>query len=101
MEDLFGVPMRVGSRSQSEQRTTAVGAEPVEHARAHVEEQGVAHRDETSGRQGGQRAWLWVAVTSMVTGFVSRMSRGGQGARELRGEPFSGILVTDRYRAYH
>ena len=67
MEDLFGVPMRVGSRSQSEQRTTAVGAEPVEHARAHVEEQGVAHRDETSGRQGGQRAWLWVAVTSMVT----------------------------------
>jgi hypothetical protein len=27
----------------------------------------VAHLDETSGRPGGQRAWLWVAVTRWVT----------------------------------
>jgi transposase len=42
-----------------------------------------------------------VAVTSVVTVFVVRMSRGGQVARELLGEAFSGILVTDRYRAYN
>jgi transposase len=34
-----------------------------------------------------------------VTGFLLRLSRGGQGARELWGEHFSGILVPDRYRA--
>src|SRR5215217_6813574 len=101
MDDLFGVPMSVGSLNQSEQRTTAVVAEPVEQARAHVEEQGVAHLDETSWRQGGKRAWLWVAVTSLVTVFVVRMSRGGQVARELLGERFAGILVTDRYSAYN
>src|SRR4051794_24516570 len=52
-------------------------------------------------RQGGKRAWLWVAVTSVVTVCLVRMFRGGQVAHELLGEPFSGILVTDRYSAYH
>ena len=101
MDDLFGVPMSVGTISQSEKATTKVLAEPVEEARAYVQEQSVAHLDETSWRQDGKRAWLWVAVTSWVTVFLVRMSRGGQVARELLGEGFSGILVTDRYSAYN
>jgi transposase len=101
MADLFRVPMSVGSISQSEKTTTAVIAEPVEEARAYVEAQSVSHLDETSWREGGKRAWLWVAVTSLVTVFLIRMSRGGQVARELLGAGFSGILVTDRYSAYN
>jgi transposase len=101
MDDLFGVPMSVGTISQLEQATTKVLAAPVKEARDYVATQAVAHLDETSWRQGGQRAWLWVAVTSLVTVFVIRMSRGGQVARELLGEHFSGILVTDRYSAYN
>ena len=99
--DLFGVPMSVGTISQSEKTTTEVLAEPVEAARGYVEDQGVAHLDETSWREAGKRAWLWVAVTSWVTVFVVRLSRGGAVARELLGEGFSGILVTDRYSAYN
>ena len=101
MDDLFGVPMSASTISQSEKATTAVVAEPVEAARAYVQAQAVAHLDETSWRQGDKRAWLWVAVTSLVTVFLVRMSRGGQVARELLGETFSGILVTDRYSAYN
>ena len=101
MDDLFGVPMSVGTISQSEKATTEVVAEPVEEARTYVHEQRVAHLDETSWRQGDKRAWLWVAVTSWVTVFLVRLSRGGQVARELLGEGFRGILVTDRYRAYN
>ena len=101
MEDLFDVSMSVGTISQSEKTTTAVLAEPVEEARDYVQEQSVAHLDETSWRQDGKRAWLWVAVTSWVTVCVVRMSRGGQVARELLGEGFTGILITDRYRAYN
>ena len=93
--------MSVGTISQLEQATTAAVAAPVEEARTYVHEQDVAHLDETSWRQGGKRAWLWVAVTSWVTVFVVRMSRGGQVARELLGERFAGILVTDRYSAYN
>jgi transposase len=42
-----------------------------------------------------------VAVTSLVTVFVMRLSRGGQVARELLGKGCCGILVTDRYSAYN
>jgi transposase len=101
MDDLCGVPMSVGTISQSEKATPEVVAEPVEEARASVQEQAVAYLDETSWHQGDKRAWLWVAVTSLVTVFLVRMSRAGQVARELLGEQFSGILVTDRYSAYN
>lgn len=101
MDNLFGVPMSVGTISQSEQATAAVVAAPVEEARGYVQAQRVAHLDETPWCQGAKRAWLWVAVTSLVTVFLVRMSRGGQVARELLGETFAGILVTDRYSAYN
>ncbi|WP_089933260.1 IS66 family transposase [Candidatus Entotheonella palauensis] len=101
MDDLFGVPMSVGTISQFEKTTSEVLAEPVAQARGYVEEQSVAHLDETSWREEGQRAWLWVAVTSWVTVFVVRLSRGGQVARELLGERFRGILVTDRDSGYN
>jgi transposase len=101
MEDVLRVPMSVGTISQCEKITTEVLAAPVEEARAYVPEQPVAHLDETSWREGLKRAWLWVAVTRLVTVFVVRQSRGGQVARELLGKGFTGILVTDRYSAYN
>jgi transposase len=101
MDDLCSVPMSVGTISQAEKATTAIVAQPVEEARACLAEHAVAHVDETSWRQGGKRAWLGVAVTSVVTVFRVRLSRGGQVARELLGKGLSGILVTDRYSAYN
>ena len=101
MEEVFGVPMSVGTSSPLERATTEAVAAPVEAGRTYGQAQEVAHLDETSGRQGDKRAWLWVAVTSWVTVFVVRLSRGGQVARELLGERFGGVLVTDRYRAYN
>ena len=101
MEEVFSVPMSVGTISPLEQATTEAVAAPVEAARTYVQAQEVAHRDETSWRQGDQRAWLGVAVTSWGTVFVVRLSRGGQVARALLGEGVSGILVTDRYSAYN
>jgi len=101
MDEVFGVPMSVGTISPLEQATTEALAAPIEEARTYVQAQEVAHLDETRWRQGGKRAWLWVAVTSLVTVFVVRLSRGGQVARELLGETFSGILVTDRYSGYN
>jgi transposase len=101
MDDVFGIPVSVGTISQLEQATTEAVAAPVEEARTCVHAQRVAHLDETRWRQGSQQAWLWVAVTSVVTVFVVRLSRGADVARALLGEAFSGILVTDRYSAYN
>src|SRR5262245_19639757 len=101
MDEVFRVPMSVGTISQLEQATTAAVAAPIEEARTYVHAHAVAHLDETSWRQGGKRAWLWVAVTSWVTVFVVRRSRGGPVARALLGETFAGILVPDRSSAYN
>jgi transposase len=101
LEEIFGIPMSVATVSQLEQAMTAVLVAPVEEAQTYVHEQAVAHLDETSWRQGDKRGWLWVAVTSWVTVFLVRLSRGGDIARALLGEPFAGILVTDRYSAYN
>ena len=101
MAEVFGVPRSGGTSSPLEQATTAAVAAPVEAARTSVREQAVAHLDETRWRQGDKPAWLWVAVTMWVTVFVVRLSRGGPVARELLGQTFAGILVTDRYSAYN
>ena len=82
-DDVFGVPVSVGTISQWEQATPAAVAAPVEEARTCVPAQAVVHRDESRWRQGGKRAWVWVAVTSMVTVGGGRVSRGAAVARAL------------------
>jgi transposase len=100
LADLFGVTLGLGSIANLEQATTQALAEPVAAARTYVQAQPAAHLDETGWREGQQRAWLWTAVTTWVTVFVVRRSRGGKVARELVGEHFWGWLVTDRWSAY-
>jgi transposase len=100
LEDLFGVSMGLGTIANLEQATAHVLAEPVAEARAYVQAQPAAYLDETGWRERRQRAWLWAAVTTGVTVFVIRLSRGGKVAQELLGERFWGYLVTDRWSAY-
>jgi hypothetical protein len=51
MDEVFGVPLSVGTISPLEQTTTAAVAAPVEEARTYVHAQAVAHLDETSWRR--------------------------------------------------
>lgn len=94
-----GVPWRVGTVRQWEQATTAAVAAPVADAHPSGREHAVAHLDATRGRHGDKRAWLWVAVTSGVTGWGVRRARGAQVAQALCGETCAGLLVTERSRA--
>jgi transposase len=101
MADLFGLPMSLGTIPHLEQATVQAVAAPVAAAQAYIRTQPVAHLDETGWREGRARAWLWVAVTAWVTVFVVRRSRGAKVVQDLLGEWFCGILVTDRWSAYH
>ncbi len=84
LDDLFALPMSLGTMSHLEVATTQAVAAPVEEARTYVQEQASAHLDETGWREGGKRAWLWVAATTWVTVFLVRLSRGGQvGSQEI------------------
>jgi transposase len=99
LADLFQVELAVGSVTACERAASAAVATPVVQAVRHVREQPVVHVDETGWRQRRQRAWLWVAATTLVTVFLVHARRGTGAARTLlRGT--QAILVTDRWRAY-
>ena len=100
MADLCGLPLSLGTIPHLEQATGQAVATPVAEAQAYVRAQPVAYLDETGWREGRLRAWLWGAVTTWVTVFAVRLSRGATVAQALLGERFCGILVTDRWSAY-
>jgi len=101
MADFFHADVGLGSVPALEQRTSEAISEPVAEARQHVQSQPVVNVDETGWREANQRAWLWVAATTLVSVFLIRLSRGGQVVKELLGETFHGIVGSDRWSAYN
>ena len=105
LRDMLGVEVALGSISKMEQSVSAAIAAPVEEARTAVRDQDVAHQDETGWYEGPEqgrkaRAWLWVAVTALVTVFRIARSRGAEVTKEMLGENYRGFLVVDRWAAY-
>ena len=97
--DLLNLPMSLGSVTACEQQVSAALAGPTEEARAYVERQDAANVDETGWRQRRAKAWVWVAVTTLVTIFLIHQRRSVDAARELL-RRFRGILTSDRWKAY-
>lgn len=58
------------------------------------------YADETSARQKGKKFWLWSFSTKTAAYFTIRKSRGGDIVREVLGDVFLGILVTDFWKPY-
>jgi transposase len=98
LADLHGIPISLGSVSNLEART-GLALRPIhDEALAHV--RGLdANVDETSWKQGPEKAWLWVAVTRSVTVFLIRRHRDRKAFDDLVG-PEPGVMTTDRYSAY-
>jgi len=99
LADLFHVPVAVGTIAACEQTASAALAAPVAAAQAYVQQAPVVHADETGWREGRQRAWLWVAVTALVTVFLIHRRRGAVAAHALLGVS-AAVLVSDRWSAY-
>jgi transposase len=97
--DLLGARLAVGSVDALCQATAAALAEPVADLTAAVRKAAVAHADETSWPQAGQRRWLWGVTTRLITVFTIAASRGRGVIHGLLGEDFRGRLVSDRYAA--
>jgi len=62
----------------------------------------VRHADETGWRTDGRSGYAWLFATPTLSVFLFRPSRSARVAREALGEkPLPGVLVVDRYNAYH
>jgi transposase len=68
--------------------------------RRYVQDADSAHIDETSWKQGRDKAWLWVAVTRLVTVFAIATSRGAEVARDLLGTDRRKVVISDRFKSY-
>jgi transposase len=100
MTQVLHVPMSTGMVAKTQDQVSRALTAPFEEALEHVHKSDGAYADETSWREDKKKAWLWVAVTAVVTVFLVRASRGKQSAQELLGKAFGGILTTDRWSAY-
>jgi transposase len=109
MPDLFGVSMCLGSVNRLRQEASRAVAQSVEEAQQYVQQQPVVGADETSwiqenadgANERGSKAWLWVAVTPLVTYFQVLLSRSTEAAQTLLGATFGGILTSDRHGGYN
>jgi transposase len=97
--DLFATPVCPGTVCALEQQTAAALDPVVGQLRQYVQTQH-ANMDETGWREEGKRAWLWVAVTALVTTFHICRSRGSGVARALLGPGWHWVLTSDRFSAY-
>ncbi len=97
---LFHLDLSVGSIAALERQVSVAVAEPVAQAHAFVQVQDVVNADETGWREGTARRWLWVAVTALVSVFLVRATRGSQGAKDLLGPTYGGIVGSDRWSGY-
>jgi transposase len=108
MEDLFGIPISLGSIVTQQQALSEAVAPAVAEAKAYAQEQSRGNADETGwkegpkedGEQGRKKAWLWVLVTQWVTVFMIHAKRGLDGAKALLGD-YAGYLGSDRWGAYN
>lgn len=97
---LFGVPVAVGSIHAMEQTVSTALLPAVTAARAAVTQAPTVHLDETGWRQGGQRAWLWTAVTPTATVFHIDPHRRRAVLTALVGPASTAVVIADRYSAY-
>ena len=106
MSDLFGVKMSLGTVNRLRKEASCAVSGAVEEAKAYIQSAPIVGADETGFGQGNadgqnphsKRAWLWVAVTPLVTFFQVMLSRSTAAAQALLGENFGGILNSDRGR---
>ncbi len=100
LQDVFRIEVSVGVISQSEAIISAALEDIVQEAHEHIRQAPVVHSDETGHKEKGKKQWMWVAIAGLVSVFMARASRSAEMAKELLGEAFVGILVSDRYSAY-
>ena len=98
--DLLGLSISTGMISRLERRAAAELEAPVEELREHVRRASPAHVDETSRRQGRDKAWLRAAVAESATVFTIARSRGADVARGMLGADARKVVVSDRYKGY-
>jgi transposase len=99
-EDVFDVPVALGTIAKLERQTSAALAPAHAEALQAVRDAPVKNVDETGWKLAGQLCWLWVAATGRVASFLIHARRGWEALTALLGEKIGGLVGSDRWSAY-
>jgi transposase len=101
VEEVFGIPISVGSVSNIEKEMTRATQPVMEEIEMMAQSASRGNADETGfGIKNGQQGWLWVLVTDFAVLFRLYLGRGQEWASKLIG-CFIGTLTTDRWCGYN
>lgn len=101
VEEMLGCPISTGAVDTAIMRMSAVLADPWQALADAIRQADVVHADETSWRLSGAQQWLWLGAAALIACYRIDPHRSQAAAKELLGEDFGGIVVSDRYAAYH
>ena len=73
----------------------------VESFKEEIRASPVVNGDETSWREDGQNGYVWSFSTDKIRYFLYRKSRSASVVKEVLGEQFDGVVVSDFYAAYN
>jgi transposase len=99
-EDVFEVPIALGTVANLEAQMSAALAPAHAEALQVVRDAAVKNVDETSWKLAGKLCWLWLAATGTVAVFLIHARRGWEGLAALLGERVRGFVGSDRWSAY-
>lgn len=101
LDKAFGLTLTPGGLSQALARMGAKCEPTYEDLVRQVRTSISVTMDETGWRVGGNRWWLWAAVTEDTTVYGIMPGRGYDDAVRLLGEEFDGFLVHDGWSVYY
>ena len=100
LQDLCGLRVTAGGLSQALSRIAGRVEGLYERLIADIRGSAAVFADETSWWVGGPGYWLWVFTTAEQTVYRVDESRGSKVVRDVLGEDFGGMLVSDCLSSY-
>lgn len=96
----FGLSFSRGAISEAQGRVSAMLTPTHQAIKQQVQSASLIHADETRHQRGGERRWMWMALSKIAVCFMTAYGRGIDAAKRLLGSGLTGVLVTDQYVAY-
>lgn len=101
LETLYSLRLSKGELSEILHTVAKQGQSEYSKLLEDVRGSPVAHADETGWREDGMNGYIWSFSTPRTRYFVYNRSRAGDIPKEVLGEKFSGVLVSDFYAGYN
>lgn len=97
----FNLRVSVGQLVALVDGVASRGKAVVEELKQQIRGSPVVNGDETTWRENGQNRYVWSFSTDKISYFVYEKSRAGRVVKEVLGEKFDGVVVSDFYGGYN